>query len=223
VSSRVDLPAQPSPRTRVSAGTQIGVSALAGALAVVPVASFAGWGLLPLVWWDISALVYQCWVWVSIWPRDAEDTARLAVPVDPTRAAADALVLCAAVASLVAVGFVLGRAASSHGSTQVLLAGLGVTSVVLSWGVVHTIYTLRYARLYYTGSDGGIGFNEDEPPAYTDFAYVAFTLGMTFQVSDTELQTREMRRTALTQALLSFLFSTGILATTINLIASLNG
>jgi uncharacterized membrane protein len=74
--------------------------------------------------------------------------------------------------------------------------------------------------MYY--EDGGVDFNERAPPCYTDFAYLAFTIGMTFQVSDTDLQTREFRRVALCHALLSFVFGTGILATTINLVASLS-
>ncbi|SFQ96123.1 Protein of unknown function [Lentzea waywayandensis] len=82
--------------------------------------------------------------------------------------------------------------------------------------------TLRYARLYYYGADGGIDFNQPEPPDYGDFAYVAFSIGMTFQVSDTSLSGREMRRTALKHALLSYLFGTGVLATTINLVASIS-
>jgi uncharacterized membrane protein len=87
---------------------------------------------------------------------------------------------------------------------------------------VHTIFTLRYARLYYYGADGGIDFNQSEPPDYGDFAYVAFSIGMTFQVSDTSLSGREMRRTALKHSLLSYLFGTGVLATTINLVASIS-
>jgi uncharacterized membrane protein len=67
-----------------------------------------------------------------------------------------------------------------------------------------------------------VSFNEREPPCYTDFAYLAFTIGMTFQVSDADLETKEFRRVALRHALLSFVFGTGILATTINLVASLS-
>ena len=221
VSTPRDLPSTPAARARIAAGTQIGVSILVGTLAALLVASFTEWGLLPLLAWDVSSLIYLAWVWLTIWPREAEQTARMAVPADPTRAVADALLLGAALASLVAVGFVLGSAASSQGAKQVLFAGLGVASIVVSWAVVHTVYTLRYARLYYTGTDGGVDFNDPAPPAYTDFAYLASTIGMTFQVSDTALETNEFRRTAVAHALLSFLFGTGIVATTINLIASL--
>jgi uncharacterized membrane protein len=94
--------------------------------------------------------------------------------------------------------------------------------VALSWGCVHTVFTLRYARAYYRAdASGGINFNEDEPPAYFDFAYVAFTIGLTFQVSDTNLTSKAMRRLALEHALLSFLFGAVMIGLTINVLASL--
>jgi uncharacterized membrane protein len=219
-----DLPAHAPPKPAVPARRQVGVSVVIGVLLALAISLATSWEPFPLLCWDCSALVYVTWVWVKIWRLDAEHTAQLAVPEDPTRATSDLLTLGAAVASLAAVGIVLGRAASSQGTTQELLAALGVASVVLSWLVVHTVYTLRYARLYYGASpNGGIDFNEDDPPVYSDFAYLAFTIGMTFQVSDTDLQTKEIRRTALRHGLLSFLFGTGIVATTVNLIASLGG
>jgi uncharacterized membrane protein len=97
----------------------------------------------------------------------------------------------------------------------------GVGAIVSSWGVVHTVFTLRYAALYYRGPDGGVNFNEDDQPTYVDFAYLAFTIGMTYQVSDTNLTTKEIRHTALRHALLSYLFGTVIIAATINLAAGL--
>jgi uncharacterized membrane protein len=216
-----DLPTRPVSKRGISALKRVGVSALAGVLLAIPVAAVASWPLLPLVSWDIACVVLLTWVWRAIWPLDAEGTAGHAAPEDPTRATADFLILGAAVVSLVAVGFVIGRAASSKGAEQVALAGLGVASVVLSWAVVHTVHTLRYARLYYAGPDGGVDFKQDEPPQYSDFAYLSFTIGMTFQVSDTDLQSADFRRTALRHALLSFAFVAGILASTINLVANL--
>jgi uncharacterized membrane protein len=86
---------------------------------------------------------------------------------------------------------------------------------------VHTVFTLHYARIFYGDPepDGGIDFGTTASPSFTDFAYVAFTVGMTYQVSDTNLTTQAMRRTALAHALLSFLFGTFILALTINVLA----
>jgi uncharacterized membrane protein len=165
--------------------------------------------------------VYLFRVWWAIWPMDARETARFALREDPTRALADLLLLTAAVASLLAVGVVLASAAHSTGTGQALRVGLGLVSVVASWGVVHTIYALRYAAIYYSGPDGGVSFNEADPPDYGDFAYLALTIGMTFQVSDTDLQSKQFRRTAVRHALLSFVFGTGVVATTVNLVASL--
>jgi len=92
----------------------------------------------------------------------------------------------------------------------------------VAWGVVHTVFTLRYASLYYTPPDeGGIGFNQKAPPRYADFAYMAFGIGATFQVSDTEISKSEIRTTVLRHSLLSYLFSVVILGATINLVASL--
>jgi uncharacterized membrane protein len=156
-----------------------------------------------------------------IWPMSAEDTAQRATEEDPSRANTDLLVLSASVASLGAVIVVLVHAHSAHGATQAMLAGLGVLSVAVSWFTVHTVFLLRYALLYYAGPEGGIDFKMAERPSYRDFAYVALTLGMTYQVSDTDLRSTQMRATALRHALLSYLFGAVILAVAINLIAGL--
>jgi uncharacterized membrane protein len=87
--------------------------------------------------------------------------------------------------------------------------------------LIHTIFTLSYARLFYDHDQGGVDFNQATPPAYSDFAYLAFTVGMTFQVSDTAVTSRAMRATVLRHALVSYLFGAVILAMTINLLAGL--
>ncbi|MET9227859.1 DUF1345 domain-containing protein [Lentzea sp. NPDC003310] len=217
-----DLPSRPLPDRYVLDRTKVVVAVAAGVVAglAVTLTGHGEFGLL--VGWDVATLVYLVRAWMVIWPMDAEETAQHAIRNDPTRRVAEVLLLVAALASLVSVGFVLARAAHTTGGSELLRVGLGVLSVVLSWTVVHTIFTLRYARLYYYGADGGIDFNQPEPPDYGDFAYVAFSIGMTFQVSDTSLSGREMRRTALKHSLLSYLFGTGVLATTINLVASIS-
>jgi hypothetical protein len=103
-----------------------------------------------------------------------------------------------------------------------LLTALAVGSVALAWSAVHTVYALRYARLYYTPPDGGIDF-KGEAPDYLDFAYLALTIGMTFQVSDTYLVGSRVRRQALRHALTSYLFGTVIVAIAVSSIASLLG
>jgi uncharacterized membrane protein len=205
-----------------SARTQLLVSGAIGVVAGVVVTAIASLTFGALIGWDVAALVYLVWVWLTIAPLGQRETARLAEREDPTRATADLLVLSAATASLLAVGAILAQVGQLDTTAGLARFALGLVSVVLSWAVVHTVYTLRYARMYYYGEDGGVNFNDAEPPCYTDFAYLSFTIGMTFQVSDTDLETKDFRRVALRHALLSFVFGTGIVATTINLVASLS-
>jgi uncharacterized membrane protein len=214
-------PREIASRRRTSARTQLLASLAIGVVVGVPVAALTAWEYGTLAGWDAACLTYIVWVWTTVWRLDAAQTAPLAEHQDPTRATADVLLLSAAVASLVAVGLVIAQAAQAKGTTELLRIGLGLASVVISWFLVHTVFMLRYARLYYTGPDGGIGFNQEERPTYRDFAYLAFTIGMTFQVSDTPVQQEEIRESILRHSLLSFMFATGIVATTINLVASL--
>ena len=205
----------------VSAGMRIAVSALVGAGAAL-VAILLGSALIaPAIGWDAGALTFLVWTWPTIGRMSAQDTAAHATREDPSRPLSDVLLIAAAVVSLAAVGIVLVQASSKQGAAQDLLAGVGVATVALSWLVVHTVYMLQYARLYYSDDPGGVDFNQAAPPRYADFAYLSLTLGMTFQVSDTDLQQPRIRATALRQALLSYLFGVVIVATTINLIASL--
>jgi uncharacterized membrane protein len=174
-----------------------------------------------LMGWDIAAVIYLVMVWAAVYRMNAEVTARMAGREDPSSPVAELVVVAASTAALVAVGFALVRAGQTTGSTKASLIGLGTVSVVVSWLVVHTVYMLRYARTYYTQPTGGIGFNEEGLPAYLDFAYFSFTIGMTFQVSDTNITRNGIRRLALHHALLSYLFGAVILATAINVFASL--
>jgi uncharacterized membrane protein len=211
----------PSGWRAVTARNRLVVMIILGAVVAVVVGLQASWPYAALAGWDTAALVFTAWVWLMMASMNSADTADHATQQEPGRAQTDVLVLMAAVASLAAVGYVLVQASSAKGPAQDLLAGLGVLSVALSWFAVHTLFALRYARLYYGGAPGGIDFNQTEPPRYLDFAYVAFTIGMTFQVSDTDLQTPAIRTTALRHALLGYLFGAVILAATINLIAGL--
>jgi uncharacterized membrane protein len=182
---------------------------------------FAPWAYAPLAGWGAAAGWFVGWVWLSVMPMGASQTEAHATRESPGRAASELIILCSAVASLVGVGYVLVRANSAHGAQQSLLAALGIVSVVLSWFAIHTLFTLRYALLYYKARDRPIDFKSQIPPRYLDFAYLAFTLGMTFQVSDTDLRTPTLRATALRHALVSYLFGAVILASMINLVAGL--
>jgi len=197
------------------------VMVVAGLIAAVVAGAFGAWEFAPTIGWAVAAAVYVAWVWIAVGRFDGEKTASHAVIEEPARGVADTLVVVLSVASLAALAIVLVAASSASGVMQGLLAALAVTSVGLSWGLLHTLYALRYARLYYRGTEGGIDFNQKERPRYSDFAYLSFTLGMTYQVSDTNIGDHAIRSTVLRHTLLSFLFGAVILATTINLIGGL--
>jgi uncharacterized membrane protein len=199
---------------------QVSISSAAGSAAGAAVAPFLPWQVSVLVGWAIAAALFAGWIWIRIARADADGTAAMATREDNSRAAADFMLLSASVASLVAVGFALLKAAKATGSGQAMITALAVAAVVLAWLTVHTVFTLRYARLYFQ-AHGGIDFHHADRPDYRDFAYVAFTVGMTYQVSDTDLTTKTVRRAALGHALLSFLFGTAIVAMTINVVAGL--
>lgn len=170
--------------------------------------------------WITAAAVYVGWTWIVVSGMDGERTAAYATRQDPTAAVSSAIVVFASVASLGGVGYLL-IAESSSGRRAVVATGVGVLSVVASWVVVHTLAMLRYARLYYSDPRGGIDFNQEDPPCYADFAYLAFTIGMAYQVSDTAIQSTPIRVTALRQGLVSYLLGAVIVAATVNLIAGL--
>jgi uncharacterized membrane protein len=186
------------------------------------VAAVAGAGrAAPLIGWDILAVVFCGWVWSTVWKLDAEATASHARREEPSRDVSDLVLLGAAIASLAAVGVVLFGAGSAAGSLKYIEAGLALVSVFVSWTLVHTVFTLKYARLYYSGTPGGIDFNGSGAPDYPDFAYLSFTIGMTFQVSDTNIESKQIRRAALRHAWLSFPLGAVIIATAINLVSGL--
>jgi uncharacterized membrane protein len=203
---------------RVLVGTATGAAAVVTALS-----SGASPSVAALAGWDAAALVFLVWVWSTVAVKDATATARSAQAEDASRAASEAVLVGAGTASLVAVAFTLAEAGRSHGAHRHLLIGLAVASVVIAWTSVHTVYALRYARLYYSDPIGGIEFNDDDRPRYVDFAYVALTVGMTSQVSDTSLTARRLRRAAIHHALLSYVFGTVVVAMTINIVAGLLG
>ncbi len=201
---------------------RLAVMATVGIITAVATGLAGTWQFAPVAGWGVAALVYGGWVWLAVGRMNADQTRTHATREDPSRASTEVLVISASIVSLGAVGLVLAEASSAKGAAAVILAGSAIISVALSWLLIHTLFTLRYALLYYTGPPDGIDFNQDDPPRYTDFAYVSFTLGMTFQVSDTDLKTHRIRATALRHALLSYLFGAVILATTINLVAGLS-
>lgn len=204
------------------------VMVLTGLAAALAAGLTGRWIQAPAIGWAVASLTYVVWVWVVIGRLDPAGTRSHAISEDPSRGATDLLILAANLASLAAVAAVVVDSHRGSPDGQGVLAGglLALSCVALSWLLVQTLFTLRYAELYYDpekrGEEpGGISFNQERPPQYSDFAYVATSLGMTYQVSDTNLESHRIRAEALKHGLLSYLFGTLILATTINLVIGL--
>ena len=205
------------------AAKRVIVGGAAGLLAAaIAVAVGASWSVALLCAIDVATGVYVVWVWATIGGADAATTARLARAEDASRAAAEAVLVAAGITGLIAVAFTLAQAGNSVAPDRGLLTALAIGSVALAWLSVHTVWLLRYARLYFSPPDGGVDFH-GEAPEYADFAYLALTVGMCFQVSDTDLTGKRVRRTALHHALLSYLYGTVIVAVTVNSVAGLLG
>jgi uncharacterized membrane protein len=196
----------------------------AAGLVVAALALVAGtsWSVAVLGAIDVATGIYVVWVWANVAGADAAETARLARSEDASRAAAEAVLIGAGVTGLIAVAFTLAQAGRAASPDRGLLTALTIGSVALAWLALHTVWLLRYARLYFSPPDGGVDFH-GEAPDYADFAYLALTIGMCFQVSDTDLTGKRVRRTALHHALLSYLYGTVIVAVTVNSVAGLLG
>jgi len=204
-----------SSRVRVTVSLLVGVVAGLVLWLLVPAA------LAVLLGWDAAALAYVGSSVIVGRRLDAKATAAVALREDPGRATMDVILLGAAVASIGAVVAVIATSGPGSAINREAAISIAVASLFLSWSLVHVLYAARYARLYYTPPVGGVDFNDDVPPSYTDFAYLAFTIGMTYQVSDTGISQKRIRHIVLRHAILSFVFGTTIIAVAINAVANL--
>ncbi|WP_426493397.1 DUF1345 domain-containing protein [Hymenobacter sp. 102] len=176
-----------------------------------------------LLAWDGFTLVTLSITWAIILWANVGHIRQVATQEDPGRALSFAAVLGAAVASLLAVVLLLSK--TDGPALQVARVGTGSVGVLAGWLLVHTLFTLRYAHLYYAtdnhGKEGGLEFPGTEPePDYLDFAYFSFVIGMTAQTADVGISDRTIRRLALVHGLLAFGFNTAVVALTINGLAS---
>jgi uncharacterized membrane protein len=174
-----------------------------------------------LLAWDSAGLVLLVFGVAIITRADSRETRRRAAAYDPGRGAVWIIVLGASTFSLIAAAVALRQGRAGPSLDGDLHAALCVGTVAISWLVTHSAFTLRYAHLFYRDGahEGGVELPGGEPPDDLDFAYFAFTLAMCFQVSDATISGRQIRRTALGHALLSFVYNTVILALSLNVVA----
>jgi uncharacterized membrane protein len=208
------------PRGRILPGYMVGLFAVSGLLAGGLTALMGALVLAPLVGWIVASGTALLWVWWVVWSHGPDATERLARE-DAGSRPTDTVITVAALFSLGAVGLAQIRSNQSMDAVGVAAILLSVAVAVNSWALVNTVYGLKYARLYYLHDKQGIDFQTGESPSYSDFAYVAFTIGMSYAVSDTSFTSSVMRRAALAHSLLSYAFGTVVLAVAITLVTNL--
>ncbi len=188
-------------------------------------ASFSMWdrgvAFALLVGWNAAGLVLLALSWWAILPSSAEMTGKRAAADDPGRTLVYVLVLFASTVSLFAAVVLSRQAKTLPPEIARELSVLCLLTVAVSWALLHTSFTLRYARLFYRADSegvGGVDFPGKLPPSYFDFAYFAFTIGMCFQTSDVCVTSPQIRRAVLLHAIIAFAYNTAILAFVLNLV-----
>lgn len=177
--------------------------------------------------WDMFCVSMIFFSWVLFVTTNSDDLCIVVEKQDDGLKAIFAIVLVAVCISVFGT-LILTYAGTESPKNKVIHTIISLSPVMLSWFLLHTIFTVRYAHLYHdhnklnTGSEiGGLDFPTDEEPDYLDFAYFSFVIGMTFQVSDVTVSSRAIRRFVLMHSLISFIFNTIIVALTINTLAGL--
>jgi len=185
------------------------------------------WPTRAVIIWIAYAGTALALTWTALvrsHPRDLPQLSRLE---DSSRVLILAFVLVAVVVSLGAVLTLLGEMRDVPRPEKITHVLLAAAAVVASWVLVHTLFTLRYAHLFYgdeatqKNPPGGLNFPNESEPDYLDFAYFAFVIGMTSQTSDVNISSRAIRRLALLHGVFSFAFNTIIIALSINSLAGL--
>jgi uncharacterized membrane protein len=219
--------AKPSSRPRAfarhdprQARWRLMLAVAAGLVTAFAIPARYGLALRLLAAWDCAAAAVGILSWSFILHATPDQTRHRAAADDPGRHAVSGLLILTSVVSMFATALILREGRMLAPLARGLFVVLSMAAVAGAWLVTHTAYALRYAHLYYRDHGegvGGLNFPGDGPPAYLEFAYFAFTVGMCFQVSDVSVTTRQLRRTVLSHAMLSFAYNTAILATAVNL------
>lgn len=201
---------------------RLGIALLLGVAAGVltPLPSGSAAASSVLVGFVVTALAFAVPLIVRMMRATPEQTKAYVDGLDPGRSVTDLVVLTGALASLAGVGMML-LAKNTSDSAKAIEALVTLGSVLSAWLLIHTMFALRYARHWHNAEEDCIDFHMDAEPAYSDFLYTAFAVGVSFAISDTDLKTTAVRRIALGHAWLSYLFGTVAVAATINLVAGL--
>ncbi|MCX8564751.1 DUF1345 domain-containing protein [Mycolicibacterium mucogenicum] len=177
-------------------------------------------GLLAVV--IVTAACHVLWALAVLWRMDPVRTKAHASEADVDDEIGDLVLFLILAASLTSIGILL---LSANDADKASYAGMALVAILATWALLHTMYMARYARMYYD-EDGGGGIDFNNPgvdPQYSDFYYFSYNLGMTYQVSDTDVTSSQMRAEVLRHCLFSYIYGTVIIACTINLVINLVG
>lgn len=178
--------------------------------------------------WCAFSFSYIITSFIVMFSRSIAQIKRMAQRDDGSGIFVIVFTIIASFAAMVTV-LMLVISSKTGGKNEILSVIISFSSVMLSWFLVHTIFTFHYAHLYYdmqkenvTEPKKGLEFPSDEDPDYLDFAYFSFVVGMTFQVSDVQVTNKKMRRLVLLHGLIAFVLNTFVVALTINFLAGLS-
>lgn len=179
-----------------------------------------------LIGWDAFCLLMMILSWITFFTVPQKELRVKARQEDEGRSITFVLVLLSVCISFIGILILMHNTGSGMLREEVHKA-ISLSGIALSWGLLHTLFTLRYAHLYYSDDEHspvphteGLSFPEDDAPDYLDFAYFSFVIGMTFQVSDVEVTSKLIRRAVLLHGFISFVFNTAIVALTISIVSN---
>ena len=212
---------------RATALHRLAIALIAGGATLVILRVWFSGQLSALAGWDVGVLCYLSFGWLLVARSDEKSTQLRAQRYDPNNYVIFLLVVSAATASVVAIGFIVGEIRELPFWSRTVRITLSIAALFLSWLLIHTLFAFHYARLYYWQPQDekthhrGLRFPDDDEPDYLDFAYYSFVVGMTSQVSDVAVLSRPMRRLTLIHGILSFIYNIAVLAMSINIIGNL--
>ncbi|MCO5936303.1 DUF1345 domain-containing protein [Mucilaginibacter sp. RB4R14] len=213
---------------RIDAHYRLYISLLIGAVTFLFVRHNPSAPAVTLITWIAVAASIIVLDWITILWAHPKDIRKIANLEDSSRFMIFLFVMVASLVSLIAILLLLKSTKNQSNDAVAGYIILAMSAVIVSWWLVHTVFTMRYAHLYYNKADGkptpigGLEFPGDEKePDYLDFIYFSFVIGMTFQVSDVEISSKQIRRLVWAHGLISFAFNTAIVALSINVISGL--
>jgi uncharacterized membrane protein len=183
-----------------------------------------------LLAWNAGAILFIVLILLMMGRTRAADIRDHSSAEEEGRFTVLTVVIAAAAMTLIAIGVEIFSVKEMQSASRALRLALTFGTVITSWAFVHVVFTIYYAHEFHAeigngkkGVRGGLKFPGEAMPDYWDFLYFSFTVGMTAQTSDVAVTSRMMRRLVVVHGLVAFVFTTAVIALTVNLGAQLAG